>query len=1088
MSDLSVGQWVGGIVGAIVGAYAYGPTGAVQGFALGAGIGGFVDPPPGPNLRGPTLDDKTFQSAAYGVSVSRLYGQIATMGTIIYLENNQYSSTESTQESGGKGGGGGGTYTTTTYFATFAVALGEAMPGSRVLRIWAGGKLILSTTPPGLASLGIVHDMNLSYIYYDGTQTEPDSRMEAVLGVGNCPSYEGTAYIVFHGFELTEYGNGLAGCPMKVEIADGVISDHDLSDFELQGTLNYFTPAYFDTGSVRCAIALDERGRTHYSNVAVSASNKKLYYSAISGSGTAAEAQQRLYNGYPVYSDGLIRYANHYNYYVDGELNDGVYTNAGDLRNLFFGFPFASSAQYANIEKLFSVGEKVYTLFNTGPIVPSGIPVSTAFLGALGSDSVFIAFERADIGTIAIFDDRLFRLTKPVSGQLYFKQYSILTGAEIFSYPISIPVSTSAPDNAHSAVIYDGKFITAYTSVNTLQLISIDILTFEVSTKAFAVDTTNTVQDGFNVSVHNGVIAVSVRTYYAVSDQGGLRVFITAVPANPANLGLNAEKRVSDICENEFKLAGFESDFYDLSGIAEKKTIGYRVSGPSSARGALSPLMAAYLFDFVEIGYKLHAVQRGGSAVYALSPDDFCLQNDGTCIKSDDNTGATMPTRMSVNYIDWMREYDPNTQYADYPSSANNMVSKDIPVVLNPSEAIGLAGVFISVAWEEKKKFNFLLTQKYLQLRVSNIIKIPFNDGMIDVRIDSISCSAEQVLTIDASRTSAYAYEFNGDGASGLSPPATVIVAMPDPNPVVLDIPMINERQDFYGIVSAVYQRPPFKRSVLMLSADGGRSYNEIGRFSGPGVIGQCIGDMLAAHDGLVSQYNGELRVDSILAGEFYSVTRDEMMTGKNYVAYGAPGRWEIMCYVTATPINNGTGVLLSNFIRGMFGTEQYTGTHSVIDYVVLLDYERNIFAPLPLQSVGLSWPIIAVNVGSNVEQGVLADPSPYQAVNLKPLAVVHPLLVLSGNNWSIDFDPRTRYQSSKWTTGAGENTDTISYEIDIIKSGTAVRTLSSATKPIIYSSAEQIADFGSNQTTLTVDIYQISQRVGRGYKLRATK
>ena len=65
--------------------------------------------------------------------------------------------------------------------------------------------------------------------------------------------------------------------------------------------------------------------------------------------------------------------------------------------------------------------------------------------------------------------------------------------------------------------------------------------------------------------------------------------------------------------------------------------------------------------------------------------------------------------------------------------------------------------------------------------------------------------------------------------------------------------------------------------------------------------------------------------------------------------------------------------------------------------------------------------------------------------------------------------------------------TDTIAYEMDVIKDGVVVRTIRSAANPIIYSGAEQVADFGVIQSSITVDIYQINNRVGRGYKLRVS-
>ena len=87
----SAGQIVGGIVGGVIGFIAGGPMGAVKGYMIGSSIGGMIDPPPGPDLKGPTLDDKSFNSAAYGVSLATLHGTIAHTGSSIYLENNEYN-------------------------------------------------------------------------------------------------------------------------------------------------------------------------------------------------------------------------------------------------------------------------------------------------------------------------------------------------------------------------------------------------------------------------------------------------------------------------------------------------------------------------------------------------------------------------------------------------------------------------------------------------------------------------------------------------------------------------------------------------------------------------------------------------------------------------------------------------------------------------------------------------------------------------------------------------------------------------------------------------------------------------------------
>jgi len=63
----------------------------------------------------------------------------------------------------------------------------------------------------------------------------------------------------------------------------------------------------------------------------------------------------------------------------------------------------------------------------------------------------------------------------------------------------------------------------------------------------------------------------------------------------------------------------------------------------------------------------------------------------------------------------------------------------------------------------------------------------------------------------------------------------------------------------------------------------------------------------------------------------------------------------------------------------------------------------------------------------------------------------------------------------------------TESYEIDILDGDDVVRTLTATTTTVEYTSAQQTTDFGSPQASVSVAIYQISSRIGRGHAGTAT-
>jgi hypothetical protein len=112
-----------------------------------------------------------------------------------------------------------------------------------------------------------------------------------------------------------------------------------------------------------------------------------------------------------------------------------------------------------------------------------------------------------------------------------------------------------------------------------------------------------------------------------------------------------------------------------------------------------------------------------------------------------------------------------------------------------------------------------------------------------------------------------------------------------------------------------------------------------------------------------------------------------------------------------------------------------------------------------------------------------------YTGVNLECLSPVH----LTGNrhpstnDWTLTWVRRSRFSGWRDYVDAALGEATESYEIDIFSSGTYTtlkRTLTASTPTVAYTSAQQVTDFGSNQATLYVKIYQLSATVGRGYPL----
>ena len=175
-------------IGAAVGGFYGGSTGAQIGWLLGSYIAGNDSS----NIPQPKVADLRVQTAAYGGPIPVVFGKQRVAGNIIWAANK----TTYTEKKAGKGGSGGAA-DAIGYKVDMAIALckGEI---AGISRVWADGKLIVDAASDSKTLVGQL---------YTGSNTQnPDPTMESALGAGNVPAYRGLAYIV-----LNDYDLGVAG-------------------------------------------------------------------------------------------------------------------------------------------------------------------------------------------------------------------------------------------------------------------------------------------------------------------------------------------------------------------------------------------------------------------------------------------------------------------------------------------------------------------------------------------------------------------------------------------------------------------------------------------------------------------------------------------------------------------------------------------------------------------------------------------------------------------------------------------------------------------------------------------------------------
>ena len=111
-----------------------------------------------------------------------------------------------------------------------------------------------------------------------------------------------------------------------------------------------------------------------------------------------------------------------------------------------------------------------------------------------------------------------------------------------------------------------------------------------------------------------------------------------------------------------------------------------------------------------------------------------------------------------------------------------------------------------------------------------------------------------------------------------------------------------------------------------------------------------------------------------------------------------------------------------------------------------------------------------------------------FQGLGLRPLSPAHVCGTRSAGYLAITWVRRTRIGGDSWE-GAdvplGEESER--YEVDILDGATIKRTLAVTAPAASYTAAQQTADFGAPQSSLSVRVSQLSATFGRGTPRAAT-
>ncbi len=539
-------------------------------------------------------------------------------------------------------------------------------------------------------------------------------------------------------------------------------------------------------------------------------------------------------------------------------------------------------------------------------------------------------------------------------------------------------------------------------------------------------------------------------------------------------LGLSS---LGQIVADLLKKVGYDSTMYDISRLTDIVS-GFVITSRQTVRACLEQLAVAYFFDMVESDGLLKFIKRGKVSNSVIDFTELVPRDDAIDTFTITRTQELeLPRQVDVIYLSRTADYQAGTQSAQRQTvKAVDYATLNLPIVLTDQEAKMVADVTLYNAWVGRVQYQFTAPPKYALLEPADVITVTRDGAAYLMRINSTRLVRNGMQEIAAVAEDASSYDFYtppGSSTPNIQPPTSISATRLE----LLDLPAfptdaVTDAYLRYGVVGL---GGGWTDSAVYRSDDGGANYALMQTLAAQASIGAVLNIIPA---GTVYTWDRSSAIDVLLTfGQLQSVSEIAVLNGANVCVIGD----EVLQFQTATLLD-ANKYRLSNLLRGRLGTEWAAGGHIAGERFILLT--NALARELMASSVwGISKKYKPVTVGSTL--GATAEQDfIYAARALKPYSPVH--IVGSrntGGDLTINWRRRTRI-GGDWRDAVDIplSEESERYEVDIMQGVTLKRTITGLTSPTtIYTAAQQVTDFGSAQSSVLVNVYQLSAAVGRG-------
>ncbi|MEQ1615452.1 MAG: glycoside hydrolase/phage tail family protein, partial [Hyphomicrobiaceae bacterium] len=527
-------------------------------------------------------------------------------------------------------------------------------------------------------------------------------------------------------------------------------------------------------------------------------------------------------------------------------------------------------------------------------------------------------------------------------------------------------------------------------------------------------------------------------------------------------------------------MGDYAFDAFDATALAALVP-GYVIDRIMAPRDALQPLELAFFFDSLESGGQIKLRHRGASDAVIIIDNDLAveLKPDVSPITLTRGQETDLPASAKISFVSSDGDYRQAVAEARRLTGASGRVAQaDLPIILDPDAAAELSECWLFEAWASRERASFALPPSSLAIEPGDALVLNVAGKQRLVRVTEIGDHGTRTVEARALDPRVYARAAQPQRTAALP----VIVPAGQPEVLLLDLPMLTgDEPEYAGYVVAA--QSPWPGALAIYRSPDVTGFTLQGFVNATSALGVTLDPLPVGPEGRIDLAT-RLRVVLASGASVTSVARTKLLSGANVAVVRTPANdWEVLQFENAQLVAPNT-YELSNLLRGQAGTESAMAAGPVAagaPFVMLGTGLTRLDLAAGDIGLPLTWRIgpASQDLGS---AHYLTTTHAFRGLGKRPLSPVHIRGTRSADDLAITWVRRTRSGGDSWTAAevplfeASE-----AYEIDIMDGATVKRSLAASIPRVIYTAAQQIADFGAPQASVLVRVCQMSAVWGRG-------